>query len=593
METSAWKRPVIAAVVAALAALPAATATAFGPQRAVTGNAIFIHPDGTALNHWHAGRIFWKGPDGSLEYDRLPQMAVYRGHMADRLTGTSNGGATTHAFGVKVSGPDSFGRDRGRGILALSGYPGSFLREAGCHGHPIGVINDGDVAGEPGTGAFLAETDTRGEPNEQTRQLLEGRPGFAAGSDCDPRTPHVEHDGDRLPDVILGGGERFFLPVGTPLCRDLPGPPPAHALPLDCAAHTDPVSGSGPDRKDGRNLLRLARELGYVIMRTRARFEAVRARVRQDRRYAPRVLGLFGADDTFNDQREETLIQAGLVRDASDPLPPEGQEYGAAKIGRLVLWGQRRNQHGANDPNYSFNPPTPAEMAALGLEILKRRSERAGRPFAVVMEVESTDNMPNDNNAMGALRALKRADDLIGVARRFLHRRDPRTLIVTAADSDGSGIQLLNLTPSGDRIPDAPTIRANSFLDDSGGSKDFRVASDGIEGANTRAFVAEPDGQLAFRPVPNEATDAEPVPAVPLVFSIAWPGFSDFAGGILTRAEGLNARLLGSPRPLRRGEPPLSERFDNSDVYRLVYATLFGRRLPSSVGVRNVERPEY
>ncbi len=237
------------------------------------GNAIFIHPDGTGLNHYHAGRLYWKGPDRSLEYDKLPEMVVYRGHMSDRITGTSNGGATTHAFGVKVQGPDSYGRDRGRDILALSGYPGSFLREAGCYGYSIGVINDGDIAGEPGTGAFLAETDIRGEPNEQTRQFLEGRPGFEVGTDCDPRTPEIENSGDRLPDVILGGGERFFLPEGTPLCRDLADPPPAESLPLTCAAHTDAVFGSGSDRDDGRNLLQLADELGYVIMRTRAEFE--------------------------------------------------------------------------------------------------------------------------------------------------------------------------------------------------------------------------------------------------------------------------------------------------------------------------------
>jgi hypothetical protein len=45
--------------------------------------------------------------------------------------------------------------------------------------------------------------------------------------------------------------------------------------------------------------------------------------------------------------------------------------------------------------------------------------------------------------------ALKRADDLIGVARDFLHpegefRRegDQRTLLLTAADRDGSGLQV-------------------------------------------------------------------------------------------------------------------------------------------------------
>ncbi len=111
-------------------------------------------------------------------WDKLPWMAVYRGHMADRLTGTSNGGATVHSFGYKVIGPNSYGTDDGREILSLSGYPGSISREAANLGHPTGLVNDGDIAGEPGTGAFFAETATRGEPEFQSLQLLGGRPGF-------------------------------------------------------------------------------------------------------------------------------------------------------------------------------------------------------------------------------------------------------------------------------------------------------------------------------------------------------------------------------------------------------------------------------
>jgi len=558
-----------------------------------TGNVIFLHPDGTALNHWHAGRIYWEGPDGISAYGHLPEMAVYRGHMADQLTGTSNGGATSHAFGVKVQGPDSYGRDRGRPILALSGYPGSLLREAGCHGHPIGIINDGDIAGEPGTGAFLAETNTRGEPNEQTRQLLEGRPGFEDG-DCDPRTGAIENggQGDRLPDLILGGGERFFLPIGTPLCRELSSQPPADALPLTCAAHSDAVTGAGPAREDERNLLELADALGYVIMRTRAELERVAARVAADADYAPRLLGLFGADDIFNDESEEALIKAGLLRQPEHPLPGEGVAYGPDKIGRLVIWGQRFGQYGPNDPNYSFDPPTVAEMTALGLEVLERRAKQARKPFAVVIEVESTDNLPNKNNAIGALRALKRADDTIGVARTFARTRDPQTLLLTAADSDGSGLQLLSLAPaeatmSPERasIPKTPTIPVNAHFDRDGAIETFQVATDGVEGANTRAFVAEADAQLPYRPLPNQATELPPVPAQPLLFAIAWPGFSDFAGGILSRAEGLNADWLSRAEPFAAGEPPLRQRFDNTDVYRLLYKTLFGVRLPSGVGV--------
>ena len=61
-----------------------------------TGNgAIFYHPDGTSAGHWDLARILYYGPDGSLNWDRLPQMAAYRGHLRDSLTSSSNGGAST------------------------------------------------------------------------------------------------------------------------------------------------------------------------------------------------------------------------------------------------------------------------------------------------------------------------------------------------------------------------------------------------------------------------------------------------------------------------------------------------------------------
>lgn len=96
-----------------------------------TGNVIFIHPDGAGPNHWAAARIYWYGPDALSPWDTLPQMAAYRGHMADILTGTSNGGATTHAFGYKVEGPGSLGKD-GVVIAPAASLPSLAIQEASC-----------------------------------------------------------------------------------------------------------------------------------------------------------------------------------------------------------------------------------------------------------------------------------------------------------------------------------------------------------------------------------------------------------------------------------------------------------------------------
>lgn len=633
---------------------PGFVAVPRGPVNVGIGNAIFIHPDGSALNHWNAARMFWAGADGALEWDRLPYTAIYRGHMSDQLTGTSNGGATAHAFGYKPQGPESYGRDRGREILALSGYPGSFLREAANRGRPVGIVNDGDIAGEPGTGAFLAESDNRGQPELHSLQLLGGRPGFngPTNTGCSGMMDGVDlkaiepgavdcdvTDGESDPQVILGGGERFFLPAGIPQCTTQPT---LKNPQLDCFVHSGAEERGLPTREDGRNLLQEAAADGYIVIRTRAEFDALYDKVLNARRWgrtreywAPKVLGLFANNDMFNDEEEETLIDRGIVRADGDPLPYEvaglSEAHAKRKIGRLVLWGAR---FGDEDNPFGFNPPTPAEMMKLALLILERKADMERTNFALVAEVESTDNMPNNHNGIGALRALKRADDLIGVARDFQNRSgefrrwgDRRTLIITAADSDGSGMQVNALRGVASSTPFNPIAcdmdiddpkdtcempnpddkvtfttynpqfsSFESFGDDVA-SANSRAFLDGIEGRETPAFLAAPDALSAARSDGNPAfanfdgtglgsfgggtvTDAN------LEFGIAWSAINDTAGGIVTRAEGLNAALLNSGKPLRGGpgEEPLHVRFDNTDVYRMIYLTLFGERLPTSVG---------
>jgi alkaline phosphatase len=618
--------------------------------------------------------MFWEGADGALEWDKMPNMAVYRGHNSDQLTSTSNGGATAHAFGYKPQGPESYGRDRGREILALSGFPGSYLREAAHRGHPVGIVNDGDIAGEPGTGAFLAETDNRGQPEAHSLQLIAGRPGFNGPRTCpgdqtmdgvvfdqdDPNADCDVSDGEPDPQVILGGGERYFLPsgipqLGTPECEAIigaernSGPPTLGDPKLECYLHQGPEDfGRLPTRDDGRNLLQEAADDGYIVIRTRAEFDDLLYKIKNARRWgptsdywAPKVLGAFAADDIFNDNEEEELIERsptdvppnpGLLRNPGDPLPYEvaglNEAEAGEKIGRLVLWGAK-----FGDPlnPYSFNPPTPAEMMEMALLILEREADRVRKPFALVAEVESTDNMPNANNGVGTLRALKRADDLIAVARDFQNKRgtfryegDRRTLLLTAADSDGSALQVIALRggtvdgpfnpifcgdPTGDtnngdtvadnksfceeRDPDLTVTRTT--VNPQFSSSEINVNVDGIEGWNTSAFRAAPDALSGPRSGGNPAFDnfddtglgsfggdTETYERLP--FAIGWTSVQDTAGAILSRAEGLNAYLLNSYKPFYYGEPPFYVRFDNTDVYRMMYLTLFGKRLPTGVG---------
>ena len=64
------------------------------------------------------------------------------------------------------------------------------------------------------------------------------------------------------------------------------------------------------------------------------------------------------------------------------------------------------------------------------------------RPFLMVVEEEGSDNFANDNNAAGALEALRRADEAIGVVLEHIED-NPQTLLVTAADSDAGGLEVM------------------------------------------------------------------------------------------------------------------------------------------------------
>lgn len=502
--------------VLGLALLAVGVDPALGQEgdRYITGNVVFFHPDGTGMNHWNAGRMYWEGPDGVLNWDSLEESAVYRGHLRNQLTSTSHGGATVHAFGYKVL-DDSFGKDETRTINGLSGFEGSIMREAAAAGMPTGLVNDGDLA-EPGTAVFVSEVDDRGQSEEIVRQILDGRPGA---------------EGEDAPVVMLAGGEAWFLPADTPRCTE--------ETSLDCFVHLDPYTGEGPTRQDGRNLLQEFSDAGYTVIRTRDEFDALWGEIMADPTLVPRVLGLFARDDIFNDRTEEELIEAGLVDD----------RLAGSKEGRLVLWGGQEGSPG-------YDPPTVAEMTTMALELLDRHSAAAGPSWFLVTEAESNDNLPNNANAIGMLNAVKRADETVGVFQDYI-ARNPATLLVMAADSDGGAPQVFSPPP---RDADGSVTVSGGNPTRVDGSSDFGFPLDGIEGRGTAPFVASP----------NAFGDE-------LTFAIGWPGTNDVAGAILARGHGLNADLMRTR---------FRTRFDNSDVYRLMYATLFGRLLPASYGER-------
>ncbi|HKJ91130.1 MAG TPA: alkaline phosphatase [Oceanipulchritudo sp.] len=371
------KRLLIGSLIGTLVALPAAVQAA---------SAVFIHPDGTGLGHWNAARLLYAGPDGMLNWDRMERLSAYRVHQKNWLSSTSHAGATVHAYGKKVH-YDSYGLDREEPITALSGKPLTIMEEAMTEGIRVGIVNSGHI-GEPGTGVFLARNNKRSNIAEIAVEVLE------SGAD-----------------LIFCGGEIHLLPDGVK------------------GRH-----GEAGVRADGRDLLEEARGRGYTVIYTREELLKLDPATEK-------VIGIFAARNTYNDEKEAVLKKRGLE-------------------------------------TYNPGEPTFDELVAKALAVLAHDPER---DFFLVAEEEGTDNFSNKTNARGMLDAMGRADRAIGLTMDFITANPERpTLLVVAADTDAGHPAIW-----------APRNADGSFTLPERTSSGAEL--DGIEGMGGKPFMSQPD----------------------------------------------------------------------------------------------------
>jgi alkaline phosphatase len=132
------------------------------------------------------------------------------------------------------------------------------MKEAMLSGIKTGLVNSGSII-EPGTGCFVARTDSRYVYEEITKQIVES--GV---------------------DVILSGGEEWFLPEGV------------------SGVHT-----KNGKRKDNLNLVEIAMQLGYAIVYCKDELANLHDSV-------SKVIGIFSEKHTFNDFSEEEQENRGL-----------------------------------------------------------------------------------------------------------------------------------------------------------------------------------------------------------------------------------------------------------------------------------------
>lgn len=407
-----------------------------------TGSVIFIHPDGSGAPMWYALRLLDAGPDGYLNWDKLEKIGAYRGHLWNSVSSSSNGGGTVHAYSKKAD-YYSYGLSATAPTESASGQPYSIMTEAQENGLAVGLINSGHIC-EPGSGVFLASAESRKLTDTIAHQIV--------------------HSGA---EVLFSGGEKYLLPEGV------------------MGFH-----GQAGVRRDGRNLLDEARNLGYSVIMTREEL----LNLPDD---TERVLGIFAAVHTFTGLGEDILTARGL-------------------------------------PLYFDNTPTLAEMTDAALRIL----ERSGKNFMLVVEEEGSDNFANWNNAAGAIEAVRRADAAIGVALDFIDD-NPRTTLITAADSYAGGMGIRGLRADSLFTKTLPACAENG------------APIDGPDGTGSLPFVSAPD-QFGNR----------------LRFLITWADHHDLEGGVIAKAHGLNSIYLPN-------------NVDNTDIYRLMYLTLFGVELPN------------
>lgn len=221
------------------------------------GNVIFIHSDGTGLADWNALRMIKAGPDSEINWDKLSGIGLYQGHIRDKVTSSSNAGATIHAYGVKAD-LDDFGLIDDVVPVSRSGKRLSIMQEAKQNGIYTGIINSGSIE-EPGTAVFVASNLKRANYNEIAKDIIQ------SGTD-----------------LIFSGGEDFLIPEGT----------------------KGRFSSNGK-RNDGLNLINLAIENGYTVVYTKDELASTQPDVKK-------ILGVFAARSTFNDKTEEVLDSLGL-----------------------------------------------------------------------------------------------------------------------------------------------------------------------------------------------------------------------------------------------------------------------------------------
>ncbi|MBB2740528.1 UNVERIFIED_ORG: alkaline phosphatase [Microbispora rosea subsp. rosea] len=244
MATTAVVSAVLNPVLSANAATPD-----HGGGRA--RSVIFINGDGMSAAHREAARLYLTGLDGQLTMDKLPvsgQLSTSPHDPATAIT-DSAAAATAWATGTKTY--------NGAISVDVDGKPLPILGlQAKAAGKSTGLVTTAQVT-DASPAAWFSQTANRSAQDEIARQYL----------------------AVSKPDVILGGGEDWWLPAGTPgAWPDKPAEDPSEA-----------------SKGTKGNLIDQAKSAGYQYVSTAQ--ELARAK-------RGKLLGLFSNEEMFQQRPE-------------------------------------------------------------------------------------------------------------------------------------------------------------------------------------------------------------------------------------------------------------------------------------------------
>jgi alkaline phosphatase len=228
LHTRFARCPAIATALLVAVVLAASSACGDGEEAPAAGtdggtaqNVILLIGDGMGAAHRTAARLYSVGRQGQLAMDTLPIAGMARTWSTESVVTDSAAAGTALATGVKTFN------------MAIAVDP---------DGNPVQTILE--KAQEAGKSVGLVTTDS----------LADATPATFAAHNAD-RNDHLGIALDMFDhnvDVLLGGGEDYLLPVGTPGCY--------------------PDDG---DRTDNRNLIDEAVAEGYTHVCNEADFNAV------------------------------------------------------------------------------------------------------------------------------------------------------------------------------------------------------------------------------------------------------------------------------------------------------------------------------